>query len=119
MQEFSFRLILVIFNNEPSPIKAPYGQRKRHQKFLKNKDKINNPIITFNVISLISKKNPSILTSEIKLYGVYKKAFAASTGISKIIIFTKKASSKYFNGNSNQVIHLGISIFFLKIFLPI
>src|SRR4051812_15353985 len=57
----SFRSIFVILKMLPRPINAPYGHRKRHQKFLKNKERIKTTIINFNAKPPRLKNKRSIL----------------------------------------------------------
>ena len=66
---------------------------------------------------LISKKNVSIFTSEILLYGSFKKEIALYVGIT-ITIPKKKSSNKYFIGDSSQTSQVGSSKFLLKSFFP-
>lgn len=76
VQVSSFLLTFEILIIEPNPMNAPYGQRNRHQKFLKNKESMNITIRNPKPNPLISKKNVSIFTSEILLYGSFRKAIA-------------------------------------------
>src|SRR3989337_4237082 len=94
------------------PSNAPYGQKKRHQKFLLTSEIIKIERITDSAIPDIFMKNFSIFISATRIKGarVYKTSNCA-IGIFMIMTCIKNARIEYFQARAIVSLTLSDQIF--------